>query len=788
MRKIDRDNLVLRTIRKVLQLIVKEKDRTKLLQGICRNFIENKGYYNTWIALFDESNRLVLTAEAGLGKDFLPMIKRLEHGDLTKCCKRAIIQPEVVLTEDPVSTCRDCPLSVNYADRGALTVRLAHNEKVYGILSASIPRDFLSDKEEWALLKEIAGDIAFALHDMEIEEERKEIEERLQKHLHHLGERTKELNCLYGISELFERRNISLDEMFQGTVDLIQQAWQYPEFTCARILFEGKDFKTSNFKETIWKQSSKIIVLNGSESFVEVFYLEERSQMDEGPFLKEERNLIDAIAKRLGEAVTHKRSEEKLRNIASIVENSDDAIIGKTLDGIILSWNKSAERIYGYNEKEIKGKPISILHPPDQQDDVFGILKKIKRGQLIDFYETVRQRKDGSFIDVSLTLSPVKDGNGKIIGASTIARDITERKAAEEALRKSEQRFRDLVENSLVGISLFQNGKIIFQNSEQQRIIGPLPRPILFADLKRIHPDDLAKVTKFYDDTMSGKHRSLDLAFRFFSSSQTVNKDDMKWVYCRANTIEYQGKDAILYILMDISRAKELEHLVRIKDKMSSLGRVTAGIAHEIRNPLSGINIYLNTLKKIYDKPESLDTIKKIIDQLQSASNKIESVVRRVMDFSKPGEPKLIRTDINKPIEEALDLSAVTLRKSGIKVERELAEDLPRCQADHHMIEEVILNLITNAAEAMRRTDGEKRIHIAASLKNNRIVIKVSDSGPGVPINIKHKISDPFYSTKNGSTGIGLSICQRIISDHRGSMEVQTSKWGGAEFVIKIPV
>ena len=125
----------------------------------------------------------------------------------------------------------------------------------------------------------------------------------------------------------------------------------------------------------------------------------------------------------------------------------------------------------------------------------------------------------------------------------------------------------------------------------------------------------------------------------------------------------------------DISRVKELEHLVRIQDKMSSLGRVAAGIAHEIRNPLSGINIYLNTLKKIYDKQQNLDKVQRIIEQLQSASIKIESVVKRVMDFSKPSEPKFVLMDINHHIEEALSLSSVTLRKRGIRLEKALDEN-----------------------------------------------------------------------------------------------------------------
>ena len=158
------------------------------------------------------------------------------------------------------------------------------------------------------------------------------------------------------------------------------------------------------------------------------------------------------------------------------------------------------------------------------------------------------------------------------------------------------------------------------------------------------------------------------------------------------------------------------------------------------------------------------------------------------MDFSKPSTPKLLLTDLNKPIEEAIKLSVVTLRKSGIKIKKSLAENLPPCQADINLIEQVILNLITNASEAMKNVDSDKMIEVSTSLENNRILIKISDSGPGVSSNMKEKIFEPFYTTKSESTGIGLSLSHRIITDHGGSLEVSSSKWGGAEFMIEIPV
>src|SRR5438874_1283422 len=138
----------------------------------------------------------------------------------------------------------------------------------------------------------------------------------------------------------------------------------------------------------------------------------------------------------------HARKPQELAFLAAIVESSEDAIISKTLDGIITSWNKSAERIFGYTADEVIGQSILILIPPERQNEEPEIADRIKRGERIEHYETVRRRKDGTFIDISLTVSPIRNGDGAIIGASKIVRDITEQKHFQEKSRENDERFR----------------------------------------------------------------------------------------------------------------------------------------------------------------------------------------------------------------------------------------------------------------------------------------------------------------------------------------------------------
>ncbi|MDZ7597040.1 MAG: PAS domain S-box protein [Desulfobacterales bacterium] len=174
-------NLVLRAIRRVDELITREKDPDRLLQGVCDNLIENRGYHNAWIALLDPAGGFLKAVQAGLGADFAGLVAQLRSGKLTRCGQFALARAGVIVTENPLCDCPDCPLARNYSGRGAMTVRLAHAGRIYGFLSVSIPRELAQDPEEQALFSEVAEDIGFALHGIEVEAARQEAVAALQE-------------------------------------------------------------------------------------------------------------------------------------------------------------------------------------------------------------------------------------------------------------------------------------------------------------------------------------------------------------------------------------------------------------------------------------------------------------------------------------------------------------------------------------------------------------------------------------------------------------------------------
>ena len=180
--------------------------------------------------------------------------------------------------------------------------------------------------------------------------------------------------------------------------------------------------------------------------------------------------------------------------------------------------------------------------------------------------------------------------------------------------------------------------------------------------------------------------------------------------------------------------------------------------------------------------------VKELLDATQRASDKIAGVIRKVLDFSKPSSVKMEPIDINMPVRDAIQLTQLTLRRTGVVIEEALTPQLPRFFGDHQLIEQVVLNLINNAVTAMEKLTTTSKVGLRSWQEGQQLFLSVADSGPGVSEELKELIFTPFFTTNSGGSGIGLSFCQRVVSDHGGSISVSTSQWGGADFRICLPL
>jgi|GEM_PF-421717 PAS domain S-box-containing protein len=522
--------------------------------------------------------------------------------------------------------------------------------------------------------------------------------------------------------------------------------------------------------QQIWVDATKIPLLTADGAVMGVLGvyddITERKRMEEE--LRESEISYRTLAQNLPGLVYRVFLRENLR-----MEFYNDALLSMT----------------GYTLQEISPDGVCSLDPMILPEDREKVVEAIKQATAKDQAFIVEYRfrhKDGSIRYFAERGKPIAGEDGKVSHIDGVIWDITEGKQLEAAIQESERRFRGLVENVPMGIMIIQDGDLVYQNPEQERLFGHLPLQSCRDLLICVHPEDLGKAEQFCQGITANLAQA-DITLRLKPLGTTPPEKALIWVNCRSSVIEYRSKKATLITMVDISRTKELEFLMLIREKMASLGQVAAGIAHEIRNPLSGINVFLESIKENFQDPENASDVLELIDAAQIASNKIEGVIKRVLDFSRPAALKLSRSDINLAVDDAIKLSAAKLRKENVRIDSNLAADLPQVHADQSLLEQAIINMITNAAEALRSTGEPGHIRITTQAAQDAVLITIEDSGPGIPPAIRDRVFDPFFTTKSDGSGIGLSLCQRIIVDHGGNIEVSSSELGGTQFIIRLP-
>ena len=368
--------------------------------------------------------------------------------------------------------------------KSLLVVPLILGQKRIGILSVDSERVGAFTEDDEQLLTILATQGAIAIQNARLYEEvqtelteRKRVEEALRKRTRNLDERVKELTCLYGVSSLAEKPGVLLEDIFQGSVDLLPPSWQYPEVTCARITVEGQEYATEDFRETKWKQVADVIVHGERAGVVEVGYLEERPPSDEGPFLKEERALINAVAEQLGRTTERERMEEALREseeqFRQFFEKGPEYCYMISPEGIILDVNDTALKALGYRKEELVGKPLKTLYAPESLPRMKQLLAKWQEtGELRD-EEMVVITREGNRRTVLLSAGVVKGRDGEVLHSVSVQRDITERKRAEDEIKRVAGNLARLIETANAPIfGVDADGKVNERNQAAPRISG----------------------------------------------------------------------------------------------------------------------------------------------------------------------------------------------------------------------------------------------------------------------------------------------------------------------------
>jgi PAS domain S-box-containing protein len=499
-----------------------------------------------------------------------------------------------------------------------------------------------------------------------------------------------------------------------------------------------------------------------------------------------------------------KQAEQKAVQLSAIVESSDDVIIGKNLDGIITSWNRGAERIYGYTESEVIGKPISILLPPEHQNELPRILGKIMSGEHTEHFETVRRRKDGRDINMSLTISPVRNPEGKIVGASTIGRDITERKQSEKALKDSEARLDLAIRSAHMGVWSWDvlEDKRHFDH-QVCHLLGIDPAAFTGKAeefFQAVHPDDRESVR-------AAMHRVLTEDVTYDTEYRAVWPDgSVHSITARGRlTRDEAGRPKeINGVIWDITESKRLEDererveaQLRQAQKMESLGTLSGGIAHDFNNILGIIMGYTDMALSQKDKgSDEYDQLNEVL----KATIRAKDLVKHILAFSRPSKETRQPLQVSLIVKEALKMLRATLPSTISTMTNVTSKAV--VMADPTQIHQVLMNLCTNAAHAMQEDGGTLEVSLTDALlvqedipplselqPGPHIKLTVKDTGRGISPSILDRIFDPFFTTKEKGTGtgLGLSVVHGIVKSHGGSIEVRSLPGKGTTFHVFLP-
>ncbi|HEX6790918.1 MAG TPA: PAS domain S-box protein [Candidatus Krumholzibacteria bacterium] len=476
-------------------------------------------------------------------------------------------------------------------------------------------------------------------------------------------------------------------------------------------------------------------------------------------------------------------------HLAAIVEYSGDAIITKDLHGVVQSWNRSAQELFGYTSEDIVGKPITTLVPPDRLEEEGNILQRLREGQPSERVETVRVAKDGRRLFVSLSVSPLRDADGEIIGASSIAHDITTRKIAEDALRESEQRFRDMANASPMLIWMSgTDRRFTWFNKQWLDFVGrPMERELGNGWAENVHPDDHNHCMETYVTKFDAREP--------FSMMYRLRRHDgqYRWMMDIGNPRYAKDGEFAGYIgsCVDITERRNAEESLREADRRKD--EFLAVLSHELRNPLAPISMAVTLMQRRAAADPQEQELRNII---QRQTTQLARLLDDLLDVNRIRSGKVVLRRERMNLDGAVSTAVEAIRPQIDAKVQKLVVDVPRepvfVNADPARMAQVIANLLGNA---VKYTDRGGNITLTVMQRDGHAVLIVRDSGIGIrPEQMTHIFDmfaqvNPTLDRADGGLGVGLSLTRSLVELHGGHIEVQSEGPGkGSQFIVSLPI
>jgi PAS domain S-box-containing protein len=489
-----------------------------------------------------------------------------------------------------------------------------------------------------------------------------------------------------------------------------------------------------------------------------------------------------------------KGDDTKNKFIEAILESMEGAVLAMDKNARITFFNRSAEEFTGFKREEVLNKNCCDVLKSDLCEESCPIEETLRTGKPVYNYEIMIAKKTGNRVPVNITTSPLRSRNNEIIGIVENFRDLTKHKGLWGKLRDERNRAQQYLNIAgVIIVAINKEGIVSLINRKGCDVLGYSEKEIIgknWFDLC-VPERDRNKRKEIFEKVMAGEEKEAE-SYENIIVTKSGEERIIEW----HNTTLTDDKDDIIGTLSsgeDITRRKQTEEELIRSEKLASLGQLAASVAHEVNNPLAGILVYVKLLLKKY-KEEKLQT-EKSQEQLLKMERELDRttrIIRNLLDFSRQTEPNMRAIDINQVIEAALSLVENQINLENLSLEMQLGSNLPLVFADFDKIQQVLINIILNATQAMPEggkltisTSFAEDIEIDEARKNT-VRIDIMDTGVGILKENLSKLFTPFFTTKGKGKGVGLglSVVHGIIGKHKGKIEVDSEPEVGTTFSV----
>ncbi len=478
-----------------------------------------------------------------------------------------------------------------------------------------------------------------------------------------------------------------------------------------------------------------------------------------------------------------RQSEERYR---TILEEMEEGYYEVDIAGNFTFVNDAMSCMLGYSRDELIGMNYKIYMPQEDVKAIFQAYNRVYRtGEPLKGFPMVEVRKDGTQLLVEDSLFLMRNDKGEVIGFRGVSRDVTQRKQAEEKLRQSEENYRVLFDSTVIGTIVLdaETMEIVMVNQAALKMFGFSSEGEAFKakPFDFLLPEDKEKYLGITKSAVfdQNSHEGYQL--------RAVTKDGREiWINTMATMIMHRGKLAALISFTDITEQKRQNEQLMLADRLASIGELVAGTAHEINNPLTSIIGFSQLLMEREVPDDIREDLKLIYNEAQRAA----SVTKNLLTFARKHAHMKQRSQINNIIEDVLKLCVYEHKVNAIEVESQLDPDLPEIMTDYFQMQQVFMNIISNAEYFMTEAHNKGTLTITTKKQDNTVMISIADDGPGIPPENLKRIFDPFFTTKETSkgTGLGLSICHGIVTEHGGQIYVRSQLGKGTTIFVELPI